>query len=883
MTDISGLPKGTQPSGPTPSEEQPLVSDISLEPTTGVDTLVYEGTDTISPSAGLHLLNFFVDKRIYEANIRNPELPPPDPEGQSGPQPYGMAEQRLIKQKIAQKVVERLKENGLAAQKELYEAIVSGKPISDPKLAKMAKDIREEVTAFVREGAHLPDSWTLTSTSAKDWIPTPVAPYDAAKQKEIDNAYHVAFDKSLKSYASKIAPPLTAEQIEQIAAAYTSGKVPATIAEHFTAVSKIATEEVQKTFGLPNTWFRGTTTIEDWKPINLGIVTPKAVNQARLEMLLNNAEVLAKNLCTSMQEVLSKFPPDDPIQDVGKEYITIISKAIRELKAALRDIEVKDAEKSQDAARARADMTKSRQKALQEQIEKQKEAQEKQEKAEKTSFIMKIVGPIVAVLATVVGVLISIATFGLGSPLGVALIVAGIAVGIALTTYSIVDSVTGCTSKLIESFNKWVEGMVPKDEAKQKWVKLAIVAAIVAVLAIVIVVVTVLSGGGAAANIATQAVAQAAKQAVLEAIKQLTIQMIVMVIMSSNAIPELLGAILKANGVDEKTSKIWEIVVMAVTMVITMIAIAKGAGAGGAKGIGQAAQAEATAASVGFVATIQNIGRQVQAACENLVKAIKEGAEATIRELRKLINELLTRLITYCQNVVGPAFQELKESVSALGQAITTRDVGEIAKGAVRLGSAVSKFAEVTVGASVAYMLDLALDALMKVGGKVKETGQNLAEAFKEIKKGFEGITDLLKAYVRYKDLLKDMATLGAEELKELKHLETVVIPKLGGALSMSTTKSLQLTSGAIEIANGITQGVMGLQVYQLLKEVGEDKMAAELLQTIIDQLNKLLQRFSEGMEANVEGLRGLNQFLTNFMANQSKLSSEMAQALRRA
>ena len=236
----------------------------------------------------------------------------------------------------------------------MFDAGDSRKEIADPALAKEAKRIAAEVTKTTREGARLPASWTL-STPRELWIPEPVQPYDSAKRIEIETFYHTAFENALTSYAGQTTPPLNSKQIERIVNAYESGSVPSDIADHFTAISKIATEEVQKKYGLPNTWFRGTDNVENLKPINLGIVTTAAVNHARAEFILDNSEELMNSISAAMQRVIAKMPSDDPIPMIGKDYETIIATAIRELKAILRDIQIRDAEKSKETQIARSD------------------------------------------------------------------------------------------------------------------------------------------------------------------------------------------------------------------------------------------------------------------------------------------------------------------------------------------------------------------------------------------------------------------------------------------------------------------------------------------------------------------------------------------------
>ena len=70
---------------------------------------------------------------------------------------------------------------------------------------------------------------------------------------------------------------------------------------------------------------------------------------------------------------------------------------------------------------------------------------------------MKILGPTISAVATIVGAILAILTFGAAT----ALVVAGIAVGAIMTAYSIVDSATGATGKLVQLVNESIKSLVP--------------------------------------------------------------------------------------------------------------------------------------------------------------------------------------------------------------------------------------------------------------------------------------------------------------------------------------------------------------------------------------------------------------------------------------
>ena len=682
-------------------------------------------------------------------------------------------------------------------------------------------------------------------------------------------SYHSAFDKALKSYAGKLTPQLTSEQVEMIVSAYATGKVPSSIAEHFEAVSKIATEEVQIKFGLPNTWFKGTTNLEDLKPVNLGIATPVAINKARADFVLGNVEQMINDISTAVQKVLGKLPPDDPSKLALRDYQTVIAQAIRDLKAILREIQIKDAEKSKDIEVNRASMTETRDAALAEDIKKQKEIQQQQEKANRLGFLMKIIGPIIAAVCTIIGALLAVFTFGAST----ALIVAGVAVGVAMTAYSVVDSFTGCTAKIVQAVNDALKNRFPDDEVLQKVVKWLIMSAVI----IVLIIAVVFTGGGAAASIASQTAAQVAKSVVMEAIKQLSLQVMVMTVMASNAVPELLGAILKAHGVDKDTSKVLEMVMMMIQMVVVMAAMVKAGGAGATS-----AAKTGTAAGIGVVETVKQIGNQILTTAKELMARMKEGAEEAVKALVQFIKELINKLVALAKEIpvaIKGAFEEIVSAASSLLKAINEgRGVEFIGAAVKRFGEALKEFARMTA-TQLEKVMEESIEILKKVGGKALETLKETGDGFAELGRG---LRDILRIRSTWKELaeLQGLATKSAEQLKKIEQL-TKDVQSYATKGQTSLNKTIQLTQETIGIADGITQGYYGLEIAKLLRQVGELNKAEELLEAIIAQLNKLLQSLSTAMDSNMEALKGLNQFLTNFWASQSEMSSKFARPVQ--
>jgi hypothetical protein len=659
--DLTGTQGSSRivPPIPTPDDHLPTLEIITSK-VMPFDSQIYDGADSMNND--FILQQFKVNQnKMYDTSAEFPLLLQPDPEGEIGPQPAGTAEQKLIMRFFYKRVRELLGKSGLSAEqvKEVYNALASGTPIGNSQLATLAKNVKEQAKKETQEQARLPESWDPQSTSAKDWIPKPIEPYRPDEQQEINQFYDKALLEALSEHISQATPPLTEEQKNQLQNAISKGKVSSGIAEVFNAITEKARQATQKTYGLAETWFKGTTNIDEWKPINLGIISPQAVNNSRAEVILTNINEFLADLEKAGEKVVDHLDPSNPKNLTMDEFRRVISKAIQDLKKTLRDIQLQDTEKSKERLQEKLDAVQAKTDAKIRADEKQKEIDEKNKKAEKVSTAMKICGPMIAALGTIVGALLLIFTFGAST----SLIVASIAVGVAMTTYSIVDSVTGCTTSLINFINEALATAHPENEALQKFLKALIVTAVVAVLAVVII----LSGGSASANIATNVAAKTA----LEVAKQLSAQLMIIAIMSSNAIPELIGSILRASGVSKEDSRVWEIVMMVITMITVMSAMAIG------KGGGLGATAKSVAEGV------KSAARSVQEAAVNAMKflvklmdeiknGVIEATQATIKTLLKMLEQLsksLNALVKFAKEVPGnilASVQRVKEAIQDL-------------------------------------------------------------------------------------------------------------------------------------------------------------------------------------------------------------------------
>ena len=298
-TDISKPSDPAQiPSGAPPTQTS---SRKTAEGVTGTrDTISSDSLSSIQ----------FPQTLTYDTSAQDPKIPPPNLDSQTEPLP-SYVESAAIKQIIGnfflKEALGLIKEEELSEseKEELYDALHSffnssrkggpagrRKEMANPKLAAIMQQIIQEASKKTQKEGRLPESWTIESSSPKDWTPKPLEPHE--------EYYFEAFSKALNSYAAQTSPPLNAKEIESLRLAFESGKTPSNIEIHFQAITKMAIEDVQKTF-------KGKVNLENWKPINLGIVTPAAVNEARAEVILNiqHYQSFLKKCSLAMNKILS--------------------------------------------------------------------------------------------------------------------------------------------------------------------------------------------------------------------------------------------------------------------------------------------------------------------------------------------------------------------------------------------------------------------------------------------------------------------------------------------------------------------------------------------------------------------------------------------------
>ena len=877
----------------------PTGSDaVSATPTAPLGAIFYGQGDTIS-GADIPFIPqvFAVVGDPYGANPECPTLPKPLSDRNREPAPFGTAEQKLIMRDFSSAVEELTASRSLSSDdaKRIYRALMEGTSLADaPHLAVEARQIRALAIEQVKQREpRLSPDWAPDAKQAAAWTPVPLSPYGLDKRNEI----HQAFDNNLKTayeeYLQSHAIPLDSPEAKALWNALTGGvSYPRDLSAVRTLLRQ-ATQEIQHTYGLPESWQAQSVNPEDWTPIYLGTLAPSAVNKARGEVLLGNVADLTTDFEKAGNRLAAQLPPNSPHEVTLREFSRVIAKAIQDLKKMLSEIQLDEAEQSKQAQQSKWDNIEAKTEKLHKDIEKRKEAERKQRQGHKVSVAMKIAGPIIAALSTIAGAALAICTLGIGTPASAALIIAGVTVGTAMMAYSVADSVTGCTQDLMTAFNDLMEKAFPNNELAQKLLKAAIITVVVAALIAAIV----LSGGGSAASVGSSLSSQVAQQT----IKSLSTQLIVMSIMSSNALPELFGEILRSAGVDKNTSQVWEIVMMAVTMVAVMAAVACGGKPTGAlESVKQGALAAGS--------TAQGIAENALVALNKLIAQLKQGLQTAVDEmiamLQNMLKQLQANLLSLGDTLsklpqslgtsirngidqVQNAARQLMELIQnppmmreAFLEALETAR-RQLATALETLSEALSDAATSTKDAMVRggrMTLDelqnaatkveqMALKAATTLAKEGSQGAQDVLDGFKEISRGLKQFLEAFKT-----SLAMRSGALTAEQLE----VAEVALKQQSRSALMATQRVLQLTPELLYMADGINRGILGIQVANLLKETGRLKEAIELLENTIQLLDKLLNSIQNVINNAGDFMTSLQGALNHFYKEWSRLATQI-------
>lgn len=581
-------------------EEDTATSSNTTQTTaaTSVTVNAYEGEDGFVSDENALPLNFRVNRSPYEALASNPTLQGPNADRENGaPEPLGVPGQSIVRKAYIKEIMEGLNHFDPPLTPEQKNASIAYLLEPDaastltPNFMSSLDNLDAQVTRSIQEKANLPQTWTIRSTSNADWTPIEPEPYTPAQRQMINQFFSQQMSEAGEDYiqqALEADPPLiTQEEVTQLRSAIAAGSFESSdpaINEHLIPIKNAALQVTQTKYGLPPTWVKGAQEDYNWEPVNLTITNPTAVQAEHLNMILNGV----MSLSTNIQEVIDAAM-NSPIPAVAdgmraqglsmKEFLKEIGDAIKDLKHQLAQMQIADAEKSEQTNKTKFSALEDRKDLQTKQHDAQKAQQaaiaEQMEKAKKTQTFMKIMGPVIAFLSVVAAIAITVGTGGIGVGAAAWVAGAGIALGVAMLGYSIADSILDLSSKVMEAFASAIDsltaGMSP---GKRALIRGLIIAAII--IAGVVLMAACASGIGAVANGATSAAMQAASQVAKEMVTQLIFQWAAVFAMGKGGIGSLATDILEAQG---NTSQHDAMVAQIISTIVAMAVMTVGMGA----------------------------------------------------------------------------------------------------------------------------------------------------------------------------------------------------------------------------------------------------------------------------------------------------------------
>lgn len=703
--------------------QPPVDSSKTTSKVSTAGNISYAGKDSIAegshastqalPSGNFPKVNVHADK---------PVLPQPLTDNQIPLTPsYDNVQKKMVQNFYQQQVGVQVANHPSLSKDDagtLYVSITQNTPLPQNKmdLAPLAQTIKISAEGVTRKQADLPKNWTASSTSANDWTPIPKQPYTDSKKREINTQYDTTLLTVLEQHITSRASsetPLNDKQIGLLHQAVSTGKVDSSIADDFVIITAQATTETQKANGLPSSWFKDTPKVEDWKPVNLGIINPIAVGQAQSLELMKNVEVLVKNYGDAGVKVRQEFPN---LKDSGDtegtnqtgtvaEYMNAITNALVEVQKQIERLQAMTGNQAEDLSKLKTENIEQQQIVSNNTVQENLKAADVHGIMKWVGVAMKIIGPVLAVVAIAGAAL----TGGALAALAVA------AVALVVAVYTVADSQFGITDKIVSGVDTVISKIAPNSKVAQSIIKVMVVVVIVAT----VIALCFTGAGEESASVAAKFIAAMAKP--------LAMQVIVMVVISSDALPELVSNIALALGCDDKTSKIMKAVTVVVELV-TMVAVMIVAGKASAP---KGAAVEATAE------TAEEASRTMRETFDAMLQEIQQ-APAKVQqkfvEIKEAFGDLIESLKT------DP--RELKNFISDFKDMDVIQKVGFMAQQSPMVGHVVSGSVNAIL---YGYAADIAAET-----GKLKAESQYL--------------TQMLKALSELMDnLLQSMSDLGQD------------------------------------------------------------------------------------------------------------------------
>lgn len=613
---ISGQPLPEPPIQRTDSSSQPPPIQPSRKVDTSEGESAYTG-DSISTGSSTvsQVLPIKNVTNVFEVFPDIPSLIAPMVE-EIGPTPYGSLEKKMIQKNFSEKIKRIAKENNLSDADivAVQDHLINNKPLVNSSLSQLAKKIGKQAEDETRSEGSLPKEWTIYSSNPKEWIPLPKQPYSNEKRIEINASYDQNLQKILNLYVQQSDPALGEVEVALLQKAVKTGQVDSRVADDFVLISKEATQQTQQNYGLSPSWFKGTSKLEDWVPINTGIVNPISLNKAQGEMLSNNLISLLedyKKYGVKVREGIASTAqnnqPDDQMSTAN--FLEAISSAILYTQQALAYTSIVEADINFKLSVIKAKQLEEQKVLAEEQLEQTRKMSRLSDALGIIGDIMKYVGPALATLAVVA------ACFG---PAGwLAAVPLALAAGIMMT-YSALDQAFGITQKAVEGVNSVIEKIFPESELMQSLAKLTLV-----IVALVVAITMIATGTGAAG--ATRITKLISKEVLQVMLRPLGMQALVITVMNSiPVLPELTKALAETLGLDKTQSELLSKVVLAIEVMMIVI-IATAAVYSVAKGIKVSSAATA-------------IKESAQSAANSLKQAIKTFDQTILSALNKIKN-----------------------------------------------------------------------------------------------------------------------------------------------------------------------------------------------------------------------------------------------------
>lgn len=816
----------TIPQTPLPTTAKTATADVAPS-----EFQVFEGVDILD-SGRIVVQQFLSEaqwgKKEYPAE-RNPVLRMPQLDEAIGPQPFEpswqKAANKFFRDQVKEVIINKVKESGESA----------------PFFQELNKD---------SEGK----SAEATTTSPK-----------GQPQKEMADE-----EPSEREGAPELPKPFIEAQVNAIIQAVVSDKT-ATLNKESQEIVAKATEKTQKAWSLPASWALGTQEIKDWTPITTDVVAPVNVDICRREFIVQNIEKLCTSIKNAGTKMMEEFPPNDPNRVAVRDLILVVSQALRDLKGVLQDLQIKEADISTKMSAAKKEQIDERIKQLEATALKREEIQKTQEEKQQKAQTTKLFTTLASIVVTFIATAISILTLGAGTPLLVAVVIA--VIGIATIAYTVLDFAFDLTSKIVGKFNSLIE-----QTGAPNWVKTCIKIAALALVATILIFAIAASGGAAAGTIA----AQIAKQ-----VANMTIQFAIMFIMASNILPDLIiNALIQSGAIskdDEKTKMIIQMIITAITMILTMGAMAKFSGAGT-----QIFKSIGTTVADGFKAVVNAI-KDIGSAIAKIAKEVTEnGLRAAVEELKqmiiafgRMIKQMMSALVQAGVEIKDAfknsenALEDLSTILSKAGKTIKTSfdsTKEAISQSGERLLKALSDLREFLAntakeaGAVVLQELSkVAKDTLEALRDFWKNLGPNLKAGLKEI---FVPEA-LIKSFRNIKSSIIEQLNPGVVLEREIINWKT---------FAKNAQSFFQISGFTAEATGAFCVGLIGLQFVEKLKELGELEKAQEVTQLLIKLFQKLLDSLQEGLTSKSEWINSLDRALASIFGSGSQTLTKFTQ-----